>query len=155
MTLLYKSIEDSTNQIVEYFEALEPKHLFKPLLRNSFTHNLKVNKENWRHIDLSVLLIQIKFCLLYSSRENDLLMPLKELLIDPASAEHKYLPTMPQDSVYDVKTVLADTAMYSCPNGHKYVIADVIISFFCPLKLNLTNLEDHFILFFSVIDLGC
>lgn len=124
--MLYKSIEESTNQIVEYFEALEPRRLFRPLLHNTFAHNLKVSKQNWRHIDLNVLLIQIKFCVLFASKDNELLTPLRELITDPASAGEKYLPTMPQDSVYDVKTVLADTAIYACPNGHKYVIADVI-----------------------------
>jgi hypothetical protein len=120
VTLLYKSIETSTSQIVEYFEPLSNQ--FKTLLDNSFSHYLKVNKTNWNHIDLSLLLIQIKFCVLFAPKEDNLLACFRDLLLNPISFAEKYLPTMSQDSVYDVKTVLADTALYKCPNGHTYAI---------------------------------
>jgi len=123
VTLLYKSIETSTSQIVEYFEPLSNQ--FKTLLDNSFSHYLKVNKPNWNHIDLSLLLIQIKFCVLFAPKEDNLLACLRDLLLNPISFAEKYLPTMSQDSVYDVKTVLADTALYKCPNGHTYAIGGI------------------------------
>ena len=59
---------------------------------------------------------------MFAPKEDNLLACLRDLLLNPISFAEKYLPTMSQDSVYDVKTVLADTALYKCPNGHTYAI---------------------------------
>ena len=119
-----------TCQIVEYFNVEPISSQFKTLLQNSFSHYLKVNKSNWTHIDMSLLLVQIKYCVLFAPNDHNLLTCLKDLLSSPISFMDKYLPTMAQDSVYDVKTVLADTALYKCPNGHTYAIGGMRYFFF-------------------------
>ncbi len=87
ITLLFRNLDNLTNQIADIFEPIlvdfysEQKHQLSPLLDNSFNHYLTVNKTNWPHIDLAVLLMQIKFSIIFSN--SDLLVPLKELITSP------------------------------------------------------------------------
>ena len=130
VTILYRNVGNVTAQILEIFEPLKSKyfeesaHLTKALFLNSFTHHIRVSKENWQHIDLAALLMQIKFAVLYSNCY--LVGALKELLELPNGSDvklaiaQKYLPTMPQDMLYDVKKAMTEgnsTQFYICPNG--------------------------------------
>ena len=139
ITLLYRNVDNLTKQIAEIFDPVvdefysNQSHLLKPLLDNSFTHNLNVNSKNLSNIELSLLLIQIKYCVIFS--DADLLVPLKSLILDPKSMIDKYLPTMPHDSMFEVKHAMTiannseSTKFYQCKNGHPYAIG-----LFCFIK---------------------
>lgn len=130
VTILYRNVGNVTTQILDIFEPIKAKyfeekpHLTKALFLNSFTHNIKVSKENWQHIDLAALLMQIKFTVLYSNCY--LVGALREMLEVPGGSDkqlaiaQKYLPTMHQDTLFDVKQAMTDgssTQFYICPNG--------------------------------------
>jgi len=131
ITLLYFNIGHVTDQILDIFKPVQQKyfedkeHLTRAIFNNTFTHNLHVSKSNRGHTDLGLLLIQIKYCVLYSS--CGLVASLKELITIPGEIALKYLPTMPQDDKYDVQKALQDgttTKFYVCPNGHEYAIGE-------------------------------
>lgn len=124
VTLLHRNIGNMTSQILEIFQPIDEKyfendkHLTKSLFHNTFTHNLKVSKETWPHIDLSMLLIELKFAVLYSS--NNLIAALKDMITNPDDLWERFLPTMPHDTSYEIKMALmtgSNTQFYSCPNG--------------------------------------
>lgn len=124
VTLLYRNIGDVTVQILDIFQPIESRyfedaeHLTRGLFKNTFTHNLKVSKENHMHMDLSQLLMEIKFTVLYSN--CGLVGSLKAMLKTPGDIALMYLPTMPGDEEYDVKRALQEnttTKFYVCPNG--------------------------------------
>jgi hypothetical protein len=144
VTLLYKNASNFNSNIGDLFKPLlenpyasidaSDKALLAPLLDNSFANNLKISETNWQFIDLNLLLVQIKFSILYG--RSVLLKPLQTLLQKPIETIEHYFPTMPQDNLYDVKHALNDpsvnhetTRFYSCPNGHIYVIGNVSFSF--------------------------
>jgi len=131
ITLLNLNIAHVTTQIIEIFRPLQKKYfedkknITQAIFDNTFTHNLHVSKLNRDHTDLSLLLIEIKYTVLYSP--CSLLANLKELINTPGEIALKYLPTMPQDDKYDVQKALQDgttTKFYVCPNGHEYAIGE-------------------------------
>jgi hypothetical protein len=110
ITLLYKTLEGSAAQMSEMFKPLVKKY-FKyeesfvmNLLDNKHTNSLKVDETNWKEIDFNLLLVEIKYTILYS--KSNLIEPLKNLIADSATIMDKYLPTMPQDQLFDIKTAL-------------------------------------------------
>jgi hypothetical protein len=133
ITLLYKTLKDSAAQMSEMFKPLIKKN-FKydesyamDLLNNKHTNSLRVDETNWKEIDFNLLLVEIKYTILYS--KSSLIEPLKSLLADPATIMDKFLPTMPQDQLFDIKTALGtvpteSTRFYACPNGHIYTIGN-------------------------------
>ena len=133
ITLLYRNVDNLTTKIAEIFDPVLVKYyaneqrLVSPLLGNSFEHNLRVSEQTWPSVDLGLLLVQIKFCLVYS--KSNLIKPLRDLILTPNVFEGRYFPTMPQDNLFDVKIALAPTGIeatkfYACPNGHIYVIGN-------------------------------
>ena len=134
ITLLNRTIDNMDSQIVEIFHPIadkyfeKNKYLIKPLFANSFVHNLKISKKNWPHIELGMLLIQLKYNILFS--KCSIVAALRQLIQSPAVLKEKYLPTMPQDHMYDIKIAMKsnpatqNTAFYACPNGHAYAIGD-------------------------------
>lgn len=94
-TILYKNANNFTSKIGDIFKPLisikyrEKPHcdLILPLLDNSFTTNLRVCNETWQHIDLSVLLVQLRFSIIYS--KSPLIKPLAELILNPLSMKEK------------------------------------------------------------------
>lgn len=134
VTLLYKNLDNLTAQIADIFSPYiienfrKQQDMMKPLLENSFTNLFKVSEDNWNYVDFSQLLVQIKYSILFS--KSDVIKPLQELIKSPEKTSEKYLPTMPQDNLYDVKMALSQTngtersRFYTCPNGHIYVIGD-------------------------------
>ncbi len=105
VTLLYKNIHNIKLQVFDIFQPIVDKYfqnyhensLVVPLLENSFVHNLKIDSANWNHIELNLLLMQIKFSILFSN--CSLITSLRDLFINTNTIKEKYLPTMPQDNV--------------------------------------------------------
>ena len=113
ITLLYRNVDSLTTKIAEIFDPIlakyysEEQHMLKPLLNNSFNHMLNVSSANWANIDFTLLLVQLKFCILYA--KNEMIKPLRDLIANPTVMTEKYFPTMPQDNLYDIKIALAPT----------------------------------------------
>lgn len=133
ITLLYKTLNESASQMSEIFKPLlklfklEEKYVAN-LLSNSYTNRLAVNADNWKHIEFNLVLVQLKYAVVYS--ESYLIKPLGKLLTESVTLVDKFLPTMPQDELYDVKVALGTamhhetTRFYACPNGHIYTIGN-------------------------------
>ena len=107
--------------------------LMLALVRNSLGHRLCVSESNWSAPELGALLVQVRaFVTAGATTYSDLLKPLLTLMDEPAAMSDKYLPTMEQDNLYDVKVALSTQAhaggeqarFYTCPNGHIYVIGN-------------------------------
>ena len=129
VTILHRNIENMTSQILEIFQPIDDKYfendkqLTKSLFHNTFTHNLKVSKDTWHHIDLSMLLVELKFSVLFSS--SNLIAALKDMITNAGDLWERYLPTMPHDTYYEIKMTLMSgttTQFYSCPNGKLYLL---------------------------------
>ena len=107
ITLLYK---DTANMPVEIFipslNKYFPQHktYWEPLLENKLTHNLNINNDTWKNVELNLLLIQLKFSFLFS--KSKLLKPIIELINNPLKMKESFIPTMPQDSLYDVQKAI-------------------------------------------------
>jgi hypothetical protein len=138
---VYKNVttlnKDVTNLPVERIAAplnkyyVKHKHHWQPLLENSLGHNLKINTANWKHIELSLLLVQLKYSVLFS--RSNVIKPLASLIERPAEHKDYFLPCMPQDSLFDIQNAIKQAAQvtnrdnptfYACPNGHPYVLFD-------------------------------
>ena len=109
VTLLYKNFEN--NSVADTFRSLinneipeRSSNVIEPLLKNSFTNCLKINNQNWTNIDLSILLVQIKYSILFAN--HSLIAPLRDLLKPDDPVDSYYLPTMPQDTLFDIKEAL-------------------------------------------------
>lgn len=104
------------------------KHHWKPLVENTLPHKLIVNEVTWKDVELNMLLIQLKFSILFTN--SKLIKPLTDLITNPIVHKTSYIPTMPQDSIYDIQHALVagnqgDTPkFYECPKGHPYVLFD-------------------------------
>lgn len=130
LTLLNKTLDSKNIENLSSIFSQRQLNLesSESLFRNNFVHNLKVSRENWPHVSLSCLLIQIKYCVFYS--QAALIKPLSKLINQPGSHVNKYLPTMPTDTFYDAFFSLAkgnSHGLYACPNNHLYFIGDVSI----------------------------
>lgn len=104
-TMLNKNTNQFNTRIGELFKplltiqppgSLQPKFfadpefdasLIQPLLDNDFKNNLRVSEEMWKNIDMSSLLVQIKYSVIYT--RSSLLKPLRQLIIDPISMRQK------------------------------------------------------------------
>lgn len=101
-------------QIGDTFQSLttrsyvqpEDARLIQTLLANSFENKFKLTDDNWTFVNLTMLLLNVKYAIFYSNCR--LLEPLKALITQPASMFDKFLPTMPQDNLYDVRTALTN-----------------------------------------------
>ena len=132
VTILTKNMPDSMPNLTSIFESwlklTYPNDMktFTPFIDNSFANLFKVNEKNWRDIDLTMILLQLKYSIIYS--KSSILKPLREILTQPDKIQDCYLPTMPQDNLYDIKIAMQSRSstnkFYSCPNGHIYVIGD-------------------------------
>ena len=131
ITLLYREVPNPpfamfvpvlNNQMPNY------KNYWKPLLENGLTHNLVVNEATWKDVELNMLLIQLKFSVLFT--KSKLIKPLTDLINNPLAHKLSFIPTMPQDNIFDIRNALvAGNAQdapkfYECPNGHPYVLFD-------------------------------
>ena len=63
--------------------------LLKPMLFNKFTSYMHVCKDNWKYVDLSCLLVQIKFSIIYG--KSQLLKPLSKLILNPISMIERFV----------------------------------------------------------------
>jgi hypothetical protein len=131
ITLLYKETNKLPYEIfLPIMEKIYIKEKFhwEQLLTNKLTHRMQISKETWCHIELNLLLIQLKYSILFS--KSKLIKPLVDLINNPLNAKDSYMPTMPQDSMFDIKNaILAGSRnehpkFYACPNGHPYVLFD-------------------------------
>ena len=122
-----------------------------PLLKNSFTHNLKLhlNSSNRNEfLDLAAILIQFRITILKSNAS--LLRPLARLILEPAQMTNAFFPTMEHDTLIEIKNSLVkgnsqhkdpNVKFYLCPNGHMYILFDVnilvnrIVNFFILIKM--------------------
>ena len=120
ITLLFKSLKESASQMAELFIPLISKYFILDssflinLLENKHKNSLKVdeaNWNNWKDIDFNLLLVQIKYTVLYS--ESNLIVPLKNMLLHSNTIFDIFLPTMPQDSLYEIKTALNVLSEYT------------------------------------------
>ena len=130
ITLLYRQIEEVPIQ--SFFPVLS-KHFakyrshYEPLLLNKLQHELNVSN-NMANLELSLLLVQVKFTLLFSN--SKLLAPFLELINSPNSMADTFFPTMPQDSLFDIQNAVRAGSksdapkFYACPNGHIYILFD-------------------------------
>lgn len=84
---LFELAKDKSNR----FKLLDPSidaPLIRPLLDNDFKNNLRVSDETWQFVDLSLLLVQIKFSVIYTRYQ--MIEPLRSLILDPISMIEKY-----------------------------------------------------------------
>lgn len=103
-TMLYKNTNQFNTKIGDLFRPLidtatagskplvDPQleaPLMQPLLDNDFTNNLRVSDATWQYVDLSSLLVQIKFSAIYT--RYPLIKPLRSLILNPASMLEKYV----------------------------------------------------------------
>lgn len=117
VTLLHMNSQNFNANIGDLFKPMlnkpyvrsEDAQLLETLLDNSFENNFKINETNMPCIDLNMLLLQIKYSILYS--KSKLLKPLKKLILEPGQMNESFLPTMPQDNLYDVKMALNDPSV--------------------------------------------
>lgn len=107
VTLLYKDIQ---NFSVDYFEKVLDKRFAKyrphwrKLLENGEQHYLKVNQENVKHIEMSLLIVQFKYSIMFS--KSNLIKPLVTLMQKPLEHKDSFLPCMPQDSLFDIQNAV-------------------------------------------------
>ena len=131
VTLLYRSMDGDKIPTQIFQKVLETKFAtsratWTQILKNTFTHNLHVKKET--NVDLASILVQFKLCVEASS--SRLIKPLQDLLKNPNLMRDSYLPTMPQDFIFDIQQALLEgrghdnPKFYTCPNGHIYVLFD-------------------------------
>ena len=137
LTLLNKDLNSEAIQNLAHIfqhDSIQQLYSSESLFKNNYAHKLKVSKENWPHINLSCLLIQIKYSLFYSTAE--LIQPLKKLMDEPDSPLNKYFPTMSTDEFYDIFHSLVHSnvsdihGLYACPNDHPYYIGNVFYFIF-------------------------
>ena len=132
ITLVYKDI---VNVPIHFFIPVLAKHYprqkfdWQPMIENKLTHNLLINKDNWKHVEMSLLLVQLKTFIV--SSKSKLVKPLAELIQRPLTFNQSYLPCMPQDSMFDIQNAIRaattgreNPTFYQCPNGHPYVLFD-------------------------------
>lgn len=131
ITTLYKDVEHFPIDMYETCLSKaygKHKHHWEVLLGNHLTHNLKISKDTWGTIELSLLLVQLKFSILFS--KSKLTRPLVSLMETPRVHKDSYLPCMPQDMMYDihqavrqgVRSGTENPTFYACPNNHPYVL---------------------------------
>ena len=90
--------------------------LLTPLLQNSFNNCLKVNDVNWSFINLSLLLVQVKYTIMFSM--HSLIQPLKEILIGKQPINEFYLPTMPEDTL---SSYISKQQSFPCGKNDKII----------------------------------
>lgn len=131
VTTLYKDMPSVPH---DFFDAslgklfARHRHHWEPLLENSLTHQLHISSDTWTSIELALLLVQLKFALLFSS--SQLVVPLVSIIESPAQHANSFLPCMPQDSLFDIHQAVREgvqpgsenPTFYACPNGHPYVL---------------------------------
>ncbi len=129
ITTLYKDVQ---NVPIDIFTPVLSRHYahntyeWKMFMENNLTHNLKISKDNWSHIELNLLLIQLKSFI--TASRSKLVAPLSNLIQNPLEFADSYLPCMPQDSLYDIHNAVRASArnenptFYMCPNNHPYVL---------------------------------
>ncbi len=131
ITLLYRDMPAVPYKIFEQIlstQYIHYKSYWEPLLTNSLSHKLKITKATWSHVELNLLLIQLKQSIIFS--KSKLIKPLFDLINSPANAQGQFLPTMPHDSMFDIKNAIIagnrndSPKWYACPNGHPYCLFD-------------------------------
>ena len=140
ITLLFRVIEPEKVPVKNFEEFLsrsypEEKKYWEILLKNDFTHNLKLhlnNSDRNSYLDLSVILVQFNITVLKA--EKNLIKPLANLISNPKTMINSFLPTMEEDSLVGIKEALIrgnsrvkdpNVKFYLCPNGHPYILFDV------------------------------
>lgn len=103
VSTLYKDMNQVPTEFIE--KALvkqfpRHRHHWETFLANRLMHNLRISQENWPYIELSLLLVQLKFSILCS--RSKLAKPLASLIETPARHANSYLPCMPQDMMFDI-----------------------------------------------------
>jgi hypothetical protein len=100
---------------------------WQSLVENKLSHNLKISKENWKHIELNLLLVQLKHFV--TGSKSKMIKVLADLNQSPDQFAQSYLPCMPHDEVYEIYHAVRASAgqdhnptMYTCPNGHPYIL---------------------------------
>lgn len=116
VTLLYKDMKSMPVEIFiptlnKYFP--QNKTLWEPLIMNSLSHNLNINNDTWKTVELSLLLIQIKFSFMFS--KSKLIKPMAELINNPVKLKDSFLPTMPQDVLFDVQKAITSGTRTESP----------------------------------------
>lgn len=104
---------------------------WEPLLDNTLAHNLAISRNTWPHIELSLLLVQLKFSILFA--ESRLCAPLLALINSPSVHSQAYLPCMPQDSLYDIYQAVK--------KGVQSVTTNILVFIF----INYVNICDHLV----------
>lgn len=107
ITFLFKDINDvPTDKLAHVLikHYAQSKAHWQPLLDNSLTHRLKVTNENWSSIELNMLLIQLKFSVLFS--QSRIVRLLAELMRTPTNFRNSFIPCMPQDSLFDIHNAI-------------------------------------------------
>jgi hypothetical protein len=104
VTFLYKDTKQMPVDIFiptlnKYYP--QNKNYWEPLVMNTLPHNLHINNDTWKNVELNMLLIQLKFTFLYS--KSKLIKPIIELINNPIKMRDCFLPTMPQDSLFDIQ----------------------------------------------------
>lgn len=131
VTLLYRE-----NAVIPHEMFISTLSKFYPnyendwlgFLQNNLKHNLQINEKTWNEVELNLLLVQLKYSIMFST--TLVIKPLKELIDSPLNAKDSFLPTMPQDTIYDIRNAIISgnqnevPTFYACPNGHPYVLFD-------------------------------
>lgn len=131
ITLLYREMPNIPYRIFEPILDKTYGHQqlhWKPLLQNSLNHRLAINENTWGNVELNLLLIQLKYSILFS--KSKLIKPFIDLIKSPSRYQNSFLPTMPHDSIFDIKNAIIAgnqneaPKFYKCPKGHPYVLFD-------------------------------
>lgn len=130
ITTLYKDMDQAPVESIRPVLESRYKHNYwewKSILENNLTHHMQISKENWKHVELCMLLMQIDKFVKYS--KSSMVQTLARLINSPSQFAHSYLPCMPQDNMFDVQRAVRTASrghdnptFYECPNGHPYVL---------------------------------
>ncbi len=130
VTTLYTDLTQvPIETIVSTLTKLYPSRRYdwQPLVENKLSHNLNISKENWKHIELNLLLVQFKHFV--TASKSKMVKVLADLIQSPDQFTQSYLPCMPHDEVYEIYQAVRASAgqnhnptMYTCPNNHHYIL---------------------------------
>ncbi|CAF0704523.1 unnamed protein product [Brachionus calyciflorus] len=104
------------------------RSVWTSIITNELSHKLKINKNNCDTIEFNLLILQLKFSILYS--KSKLIRPLANLIESPKDFKQSFIPCMPQDSIFDMLNAVRQSGrnenptLYACPNGHPYILFD-------------------------------
>ncbi|XP_067403324.1 E3 ubiquitin-protein ligase RNF213 isoform X3 [Emydura macquarii macquarii] len=118
---------DAMNKFIQSSKALDSpdlKQFASSLVMNSLP-SLTVSPQNFSHTGALIEIVVHTAALLLCG-QNRILEPLRSLAFSPATMQHSFLPTMPEDLMTQAVNWegMQQLRWYVCPNGHPCTIGE-------------------------------